>query len=77
MGREMKVAKTPQTEQNLTKKHVYLYTNATPHESQARNMKIGRKLFRQPQLNKQEREYSIPAPDPLSLSSNPLPPSPY
>ena len=40
MGRELKVAKTPQTEQNLAKKHVYLDTNAKPSKKHEDGQKI-------------------------------------
>jgi hypothetical protein len=52
----MKVAKTPQTEQNLTKKHVYLYINATPRQTkQARNITWA-EICSSNQLNKLRRE---------------------
>ena len=44
MGRELKVARTPQTEQNLTKKHVYLHTNATATPKPSKKHEDGQKI---------------------------------
>jgi hypothetical protein len=45
MGRELEVARTPQTEQNLTKKHaVYLYTNATATPEPSKKHEDGQKI---------------------------------